>query len=145
MHAAYKLVYDNSPTNAGGVAIYVKSTIQFAVRREFRLKHEGCESLFIEIDISDKYILGSHKTVIIGCIYRHPKPNAQSFLEKLSDLLDQYSQKDVPILIMGDINYDVSDNDKPTTKTEGQMGLQIFKAVVKAIHLGSKPYNKSRE
>ena len=116
MHPDYQLVYDNSPTNAGGVAIYVKSNIQFVVRRELRLKHEGCESLFIELDISENSIFGSFKKILIGCVYRHPKPNAQNFVDELSDLLDQYSQKDTAILLMGDINYDVTDKNRESTK-----------------------------
>ena len=115
-HPDYDLVYDNSPTNAGGVAIYVKHNIKFTVNRELKLKVDDCESLFIELDISDKLILGSQKTVLIGCIYRHPRPQTESFLDSLSGILDHYTQRETPILIMGDINYDVSNKDKASTK-----------------------------
>ena len=66
IHPDYDLVYDNSPTNAGGVAIYVKHDIKFTVKRELKLEVDDCESLFIELDISDKLILGSQKTVLLG-------------------------------------------------------------------------------
>merc|ERR1711873_318304 len=100
----------------GGVAIYVKHNIKFTVNRELKLKVDDCESLFIELDISDKLILGSQKTVLIGCIYRHPRPQTESFLDSLSGILDHYTQRETPILIMGDINYDVSNKDKASTK-----------------------------
>merc|ERR1712240_698507 len=100
----YDLVYDNSPTNAGGVALYVRKSFNFSVINEFRLDVSDCESIFIELDLSQKSCLGSTQTLLVGCIYRHPRPHSKCFIDKLSKLIEGYSMKNNPILIMGDIN-----------------------------------------
>ena len=51
----YKLVYDNSETNAGGVAVYINEAIKnFKVISELKLKLDDCESIFIEIYFDEK-------------------------------------------------------------------------------------------
>ena len=45
----YDLHYDNSPSNAGGVAIYIKSSLDCKVRPNVRIDIEDCESIFVEI------------------------------------------------------------------------------------------------
>ena len=53
--------------------------------------------------------MGSKKSLVIGSIYRHPRPNANSFLDKLAKKLESYSlSKNTSVLLMGDINIDVS-------------------------------------
>ena len=49
----YNFFHKNSPTNAGGVAIYVSKKHQFKVMQEFKLNLKGCEELWIKL-ISDK-------------------------------------------------------------------------------------------
>ena len=51
----YKLVYDNSKTNAGGVAVYINEAIKnFKVMSEHKLKLDDCESIFIEMYFDKK-------------------------------------------------------------------------------------------
>lgn len=42
-------------------------------------------------------------TVIIGCLYRHPKPLTQTY-DYISDLIKHVSLKDKPFYILGDFN-----------------------------------------
>ena len=55
----FNLLCDNSKTNAGGVAIYIKNTFRFSVKHEFKLDVPDCESLFIELDLMDDVTLGN--------------------------------------------------------------------------------------
>ena len=51
----YKLIYDNSKTNAGGVAVYINKAIKnFKVMSEHKLKLDDCESIFIEMYFDKK-------------------------------------------------------------------------------------------
>ena len=116
----YKLAYDNSPTNAGGVAIYIKNMLNFKVKHDLRLEDPHCESHFIEIDISTSPLLGISKTcLLIGCVYRHPRytiEKVEVFLRQLIEKLDGYCDQNIPLIIMGDINIDTSKPNLRITK-----------------------------
>ena len=109
----YKLLYDNSKTDAGGVAIYINSAIKnFKKMSELKLKVDDCESVFIEMyfnneNQSDKS--SKKQTVLLGCVYRHPRYDTSQFNKELFEKLSIYSEKNVPIIIVGDINIDTHD------------------------------------
>ena len=72
----HNLTYDNSPTNAGGVAVYVRNDIfDFKVKTDLRLKVDDCESVFLEFDVFTKNANVSRacKSFLLGCVYRHPR------------------------------------------------------------------------
>ena len=106
----FNLLCDNSKTSAGGVAIYIKNTFRFSAKYEFKLDVPDCESLFIELDLMDDVTLGNTKSILIGCVYRHPRPNTMDFSEKLTNVIELYSTKNAPVLILGDININCSRN-----------------------------------
>ena len=116
----YKPAFDNSPTNAGGVAIYVKNELNPKVKRELRLEDPHCESVFVEIDISASHFLGnSKKTLLIGCVYRHPRYTVEQveiFLKQLIEKLDSYCDQNIPIVVLGDVNIDTSKTNLTITK-----------------------------
>ena len=80
-HPEYNLVFDNSPTSAGGSAVYIKKGLNYIVKNECRLEIEDCESIFLELDLHSN---GSTATILIGCIYRHPRPTVNDFCEEMS-------------------------------------------------------------
>ena len=106
----YKLLYDNSKTGAGGVALYVNDAIKdFKVMSELKLKLDDCESIFTEIYFTNSNSpknTNSKRTILLGCIYRHPRYATSVFLQQLFEKLSTYSEKNIPILILGDINLD---------------------------------------
>ena len=63
----YKIIKENSPTQAGGVGMYIHKTIDFKVRSDLNLNIEGCECLWIEI-----LNMYDEKNPIVGVVYRHP-------------------------------------------------------------------------
>ena len=102
------LLYDNSPTRAGGVAIYVKSSLNCEVKTNTKLNIENCESLFLELSISSVSNQKVKKPFILGCVYRHPKQTALSFVDEFCEKLLTYTSKNIPLVVLGDINIDVS-------------------------------------
>ena len=112
---SYKLVYDNSSTSAGGVAIYVKTDVfEYKVRSDFRLKVTDCESVFIDLDVSSKKVSSrppSRSRFVVGCVYRHPRTTSTeitAFIDEMFKVLDDLVHKNIPLIILGDINIDVS-------------------------------------
>ena len=110
----YELHYDNSKTSAGGVAIYVHESIcNFEIKSEMKIDVSDCESLFIEIKFdknepnreSDK----AKKSLLVGCVYRHPRWATSLFIDRLCEKLSTYSDQNIPILILGDLNLNVLD------------------------------------
>ena len=117
----YKLRYDNSPTRAGGVAVYVKDTLNFEVKSDLRLNVADCESLFIEFDVSPKKTnkRNTSKSFLLGCVYRHPRKTVAEktdFIQQLYKTLEKYTCKNIPLTIFGDINIDVSKVDNNTVR-----------------------------
>ena len=85
----YDLVYDNSLTSAGGIAVYAKQDIfKYKVRKDLKLDVPECESIFLEIDVPDK-TSENVKTLLLGAVYRHPKSNTTLFIDKLCNTLEK--------------------------------------------------------
>ena len=106
----YELMYHNSPTNAGGVAIYIKMAFKPKIVNQINLVLEDTESLFLELEISPTSNKQCDKSLLLGCIYRHPRPSTKTFTDKLYELLHDYSNRNIPLVVVGDINIDVSLN-----------------------------------
>ena len=101
----YKLRYHNSKTDAGGVAMYIKDSINFEVKSELQLNVDDDESYFIEIEKSRN--LGIRKTTLIGCVYRHPRWATSIFLEEFYKKLSAYTgKKNSSVMVVGDFNID---------------------------------------
>jgi exonuclease III len=99
--SGYKLVYKNRRIKSkGGVAIYVKDSIQFKINDDLSTFIEGeFEAIFIEI-------YGKVPPAIIGEIYRIPDANAQLSLDRYITILNKLQQSTKPIIIGTDQNFD---------------------------------------
>ena len=81
----------------GGVCIYVKIDLKIKVLNLEIEKLEGVEHIWLTIQ---------HRmlpSVIIGCVYRHPKAAVNSF-EYISNILKIICMKKKPIFVLGDLN-----------------------------------------
>ncbi len=94
----------------GGVAFYVSTDLHVEVLEELSVFQEKIfESLFIKVHVSDK------NSFIIGNIYRSPSTNIgstpseqfNSFLDILSNILDQLSSLNQKVYLVGDFNCDL--------------------------------------
>ena len=98
----------NSKTSAGGAAIYVSDKLNYRVKKNLKLNVDDCESIFIEIysgvDNGVPKKITARNTFLLGCIYRHPRWSTASFVDKLYTCLNAYTEKNIPIAFLGDIN-----------------------------------------
>ena len=79
---------------AGGVGIYISSSLKAIHRSDLSFKSVEAESCWIEI-------LQEHKpSIIVGCIYRHPSSNLANFISQLENLVSPLNQSWGSILIL---------------------------------------------
>ena len=76
----YNFFCANSPTNAGGVAIYVNKDLDATLENDYQSQMVGCENLFLSLKIGNKKF-------IVGAVYKHPDANKILFLERLEEKL----------------------------------------------------------
>ena len=88
----------NSKSAAGGVGLYVSEELEFTRRCDFNLCQDGVESCWIELPQKRQ------KSVMIGCIYRHPSSHRGSFYEALKPQLERLNNKEHEVFVLGAIN-----------------------------------------
>ena len=69
--SGFTFVHIDSPTTAGGVAMYISNAQQFSVLNNLQLIVNECENIWIQLHDSN---------LIISTIYRHPKNDSQVFI-----------------------------------------------------------------
>ena len=94
----YEFIGQNSKTNAGGTGLYIKDNIKFIRRPDLEFSSNGLETCFVELPRAKQ------KSVIIGCIYRHPHNDRESFLEIMRQKLEYLNSQGFEAYISGDIN-----------------------------------------
>ena len=92
----YKLVHIDSPTPAGGVAVYVSNELRIEIVSNLSLNIDGCENMWIKL---------CHLDIILGVIYRHPKSNVKLFVDELNKTSEQL--KTTKVYLIGDININI--------------------------------------
>ena len=101
----FEFVHHNSPTNAGGVGLYIKQGINFNLITKPNLNIEGCEGIWIDVKMDN------NKKVVIGAIYRHPKSNFIDFQTSFVNTIELLNALSATYYIAGDINIDLSKSD----------------------------------
>lgn len=99
--------------NHGGAAIFVSSPIKYTRRTDLNISIANCESVWIEID--EQFTSPRGNKTILGCVYRSPSSSVSEFCIKLNELLATVSLENKKVVIMGDININLLDNDSPAT------------------------------
>ena len=88
----------------GGVALYIKETLQYNLRPDLTIMHEGVyESPFVDIH-------PQNDTIICGTIYRPAKQDKVSnelFVDHLKSALDIIHRSKCKVFLMRDLNYDL--------------------------------------
>ena len=72
----YSIVYSNSSSNAGRVAIYILNNLKFTRREDLEFNSSDSENVFVEITLHSK------KVIIFGLIYRRPRNSFSEFQDK---------------------------------------------------------------
>ena len=78
----------DSPTNAGGAALYTANNLQAVPRPDIKFDVALVESCWAEIDAGE-----GKKKIIIGCIYKHPTCNLEQFRNQLNDKIKTINPK----------------------------------------------------
>ena len=85
---------------AGGVGIYISSSLNAIHRSDLSFNSVEAESCWIEI-------LREHRpSIIVGCTYRHPSSNLDYFISQLENLVSPLNQSKHQVFILGDMNID---------------------------------------
>jgi exonuclease III len=109
----YKFIYQNRQTlTKGGVAMYIRDNINFKLRKDLCIFHEGeFETLFIET-------VSKESSAIIGEIYRIPNTNVQQSLERYESILNKLVNNDKQVIIGTDQNFDYLKIDSDQTTSD---------------------------
>lgn len=100
----YEFVCSSFSCNrAGGVGIFIKSSIEFSVRNDLTFTADKCENVWLEVKDIHK------KTQIFGVIYRHPNHNYTGFQNCLEEIIFRLNSSKKPFYITGDLNIDFSE------------------------------------
>ena len=100
-----------SPTQAGGVGVYVANYLEYSVRRDLALNLDHCEDLWIEICTHAKTKhtkFKDNKKIVVGIIYRHPGSQYKRFCETLCKNIDTINKSNKNFVIMGDVNVNLN-------------------------------------
>ena len=81
----------------GGVCIYIKNHLTVKIRKD--LMFDEIEAIWLELNKGDK------RCCLISCIYRSPS-SSQAYYSKVVDMYERAQLDDIPIISMGDLNYD---------------------------------------
>ena len=100
----YNFFYANSPTNAGGVAIYVNKDLDAKLENDYQFQMVGCENLFLSLKIGNKKF-------IVGAVYKHPDANKILFLERLEEKLQLINLLQLNCAVLGDFNINLLSSD----------------------------------
>jgi len=101
----YSFYYEVSDcSNVGGIGIYVKEGLSCQQMSSLNIPSTNdnkVESLWLELTNGD------NKYIVAG-IYRHPNQNIANFNEKIEQCLETICKSNIPCIIAGDINIDLS-------------------------------------
>ena len=95
-------------SEGGGTMSYVNK--QYEVKERKDLQSISNESTLVELQLP----FSSGKNVIIGSIYRPPSHPHRIFLEYMEKLLDTLENEKKMVILGGDFNYNLLDNDQPS-------------------------------
>ena len=95
----YQLHIQPSKSSCGGIAIYIKKSLDHSVLSKFNATEDEYEALWVEINTGPK-----SRNIICCCAYRHPDTDAGKFLEYMESIVSKFENKNKLICIMGDFN-----------------------------------------
>ena len=95
---AYTFLNTNSKTAARCVGLYVSEDLEFVRGRDLYFCLDGIEFCWIELSRKRQ------KSILIGCVYRHPSGDRDLFYKTLKPQLERLKNKGYEIIVLGDIH-----------------------------------------
>lgn len=128
----YVFLHTNSQTSAGGVGLYISNELQFIRRRDLELSTDGIESCWVEL------IRKRQKNILIGCVYRHPSNDRDTFFENLKNKLENLNDKGHEVIVVGDMNINFlkyNDDNKTSEYLDMLLNLGFMPLITKATRI----------
>ena len=94
----YSFECKDSPTEAGGVGVYVSNDLTYCISKDLCLNVNHCKNVWLKIKTNEG------KDLIIGIIYRHPGHHFQHFRDKLCENIYKINMSKSNYVITGDMN-----------------------------------------
>ena len=98
----YYFVHCDSLSNAGGVGLYISSSLSYSKIDEHSWATFHSESLFVEIKLEN-----TAQNLVIGVIYRHPSSSLTDFQNQFIQTLHSLAKHKKGYILCGDYNVDV--------------------------------------
>ena len=100
--AGYHFVRCGSPTNAGGVGLFIKSNLINDIFPTYNLNTPNCEDLWIRLSVQKK------KSCIIGVVCRHPHQSLPQFISKFEKSIEMLNVNKEAYNVSEDFNVDLT-------------------------------------
>ena len=97
----YDFYSQPSNASAGGVAIYIKSSLNYVIRDDLNRTEDEFECIWVEIKNS------KCQNILCCCAYRHPNSETQKFLDYIESTLSMAKKEKKLLFIMGDFNFNL--------------------------------------
>ena len=68
----YTFIHNNSPTNAGGVGMFIKDTLSYKTTTEYQINIIGCEEIWVKIHLNNT-------EKVFNVLYRYPNSKLFNF------------------------------------------------------------------
>ena len=94
----YNMHSTPSKGSAGGVALYIKSSLNYKLREDLKFTNDGFKMIGVEI------INSKNKNILCCCIYRHPNSDVQEFTHFVNGILQTVTKENKHVFFLGDFN-----------------------------------------
>ena len=101
----YSALFNKTEASAGGTALYIAQEINFKQRKDLSncvYSQKELESTFCELNLKNQ------PNLIVGCIYKHPGMNMNTFLKNhLNPAMQKILKENKDVVLLGDFNIDL--------------------------------------
>ena len=105
----YNIHTQPTQSSHGGIAMYLKKTLDYKIRDDLSVVSDEYETLWVEINTGSKA-----KNILCCCAYRHPNTDIKSFIEYMDNTLQKLEKSNKTIFVMGDFNINLLSYDGHT-------------------------------
>ena len=94
----YTFIHNNSPTNAGGVGMFTKDTLNYKTTTEYQLNIMGYEEIWVKIQLNNT-------EKVFSVLYRHPNLKLSDFQSSFEKTIGILNKQKLIYYLCGDFNF----------------------------------------
>ena len=106
---SYNIQTQPNKSSHGGIAMYLKKTLDNTMRDDLSVVSDEYETLWVEINTGSKA-----KNILCCLAYRHPNTDIKSFIEYIDNTLQKLEKSNKTTFVMGDFNINLLSYDRHT-------------------------------